>query len=54
MQIKGYFTLIFRLKIIFPEALTRRCSIKKLFLKLLQNSQGNTCAAVSSLVKIQI
>ena len=26
-----------------PEALVRRCSTKKLFLKILQNSQENTC-----------
>ena len=27
-----------------PEALTRRCSVKKVVLEVLQNSQENTCA----------
>ena len=31
----------------------RRCSIKKVFLKLLQNSQEITCARVSFLIKLQ-
>ena len=31
----------------------RRCSIKKELLKILQNSQGNTCAKVSFLTKLQ-
>ena len=30
-----------------------RCSIKKLFLKILQYSQENTCVGVSFLVKIR-
>ena len=30
-----------------PEAVIQRCSIKKAFLKILQNSQENTCAGVS-------
>ena len=29
-----------------PEAVTRRCSIKKMLLKMLQISQENTCAGV--------
>ena len=33
------------------ETVTRRCSVKKLFLKNSQNSQENTCAGVSFLVK---
>ena len=28
------------------EAVARRCSIKKMFLKILPNSQGNTCGRV--------
>ena len=32
----------------------RRCSIKKLFLKISQNSQENTCARVSFLNKSQV
>ena len=31
----------------------RRCSVKKLFLEILQNSQENTCARVSFLKKLQ-
>ena len=31
----------------------QRCSIKKVFLKILQNSQENTCARVSFLIKLQ-
>ena len=29
------------------EAVVRRCSVKKVFLEILQNSQENTCARVS-------
>ena len=35
------------------EAGVRRCSLKKVLLKILQNSQGNTCASVSFLIKLQ-
>ena len=35
------------------EAVTRSYSIKKLFLKLLQNSQDDTCARGSFLMKLQ-
>ena len=31
----------------------RRCSIKQVFLKVLQNSQENTCVGVSFLIKLQ-
>ena len=31
----------------------QRCSVKKLFLEISQNSQGNTCARVSFLIKLQ-
>ena len=30
----------------------RRCSVKKVFLKILQNSQWKTCASVSILIKL--
>ena len=30
-----------------PEVVVRRCSVKKVFLEILQNSQENTCARVS-------
>ena len=35
------------------EAVVRRCSLKKVFLKISQNSQENTCARVSFLIKLQ-
>ena len=35
------------------EAVVRRCSIKKVFLEMLQNSQENTCARVSFIIKLQ-
>ena len=35
------------------EAAVRRCSVKKMFLKISQNSQENTCARVSLLIKFQ-
>ena len=37
-----------------PEAVTRRCSVKKVFLDILQNSQENSCARVSFLIKLQV
>ena len=35
------------------KVVARRCSIKKVFLKILQNSQENTCGRVSFLIKLQ-
>ena len=35
------------------EAVAQTCSIKKVFLEILQNSQENTCARVSFLIKLQ-
>ena len=35
------------------EVVVRRCSIKKLFLKISQNSQESTCVRVSFLIKLQ-
>ena len=32
--------------ILITEAVVQRCSVKKVFLKISQNSQGNTCARV--------
>ena len=37
----------------YPEAVSRRCSVKKVFLEISQNSQKNTCARVSFLIKLQ-
>ena len=35
------------------EAVSQRCSVEKVFLKILQNSQQNTCARVAFLIKLQ-
>ena len=35
------------------EAVARRCSVKKVFLEISQNSEENTCARVSFLIKLQ-
>ena len=35
------------------EAVVRRCSVKKIFLNISQNSQENTCARGSFLIKLQ-
>ena len=32
----------------------QRCSVKKLFLEISQNSQENTCTRVSFLIKLQV
>ena len=37
-----------------PEGVTQRCSVKKVFLEISQNSQENTCARVSFLMKLQV
>ena len=38
----------------FTEAVARRCFIKKVFLEILQDSQENTCARFSFLIKLQV
>ena len=35
----------------YSEAVTQRCSVKKVFLEISQNSEENTCARVSFLIK---
>ena len=40
-------------KVVSPEAVACSCSLKKVFLENLQNSQENTCARVSFLIKFQ-
>ena len=35
------------------EAVIQRCSVNKVFLKVLQNSQANTCTRVSLLTKLR-
>ena len=37
----------------FQEAVVQRCSVKKVFLEISQNSQENTFARVSFLIKLQ-
>ena len=39
--------------LILLEAVVQRCSVKKVFLEILQNSQKNTCVRVSFLMKLQ-
>ena len=39
-------------KHIYKEAVVRRSSVKKVFLKTAQNSRENTCAGVSFLIKL--
>ena len=36
------------------EPVAQRCSLKKVLLEILQNSQENTCARVSFLMKLQV
>ena len=36
-----------------PEAVTRRCSVKKVVIGILQNSRESTCARVFFLIKLQ-
>ena len=35
-----------------PEAVTRRCSVKKVVIGILQNSRENTCARVETLTQM--
>ena len=37
----------------FSETVAQRCSVKQVFLEISQNSQENTCARVSLLIKLQ-
>ena len=37
-----------------PEAVDQRCSVKKVSLRISQNSQENTCVRVSFLIKLQL
>ena len=41
------------LETVHLETVTQRCSVKKAFLEISQNSQENTCARVSFLIKLQ-
>ena len=46
-------TLTDRMRSTITEAVVWRCSVKKVFLEISQNSQENTCARVSFLIKLQ-
>ena len=46
-----YFSVI--LMVLFSEAVAQKCSVKMVFLENSQNSQENTCARVSFLIKLQ-
>ena len=48
----GFETLV-KSKLEKTEAVVRRSSVKKMFLKISQNSQENTCARASFLTKLQ-
>ena len=41
------------MSLFFLEAVAQRCSVKKVFLEISQNSQENTCARVSFLIKLR-
>ena len=41
------------INLVATEAVAQRCSVKKMFLEISQNSQENTCARVSFLIKLQ-
>ena len=43
---------LFYLKV-YSEAIVQRCSVKRVFLEISQNSQENTCVRVSFLIKLQ-
>ena len=40
-------------RFLYVEAVIRRCSVKKVFLEILQNSKESTCARASFLIKLQ-
>ena len=44
----------FSFQFIFPEAVVWRCSVKKVFLDISQNSQGIICDRASFLIKLQL
>ena len=39
--------------LLVKKAVVQRCSVKKVFLEISQNSQENTCVRVSFLIKLQ-
>ena len=46
--------MYFVTKTVQVQAVVRMCSVKKVLLKILQNSQENTCVKVSFLIKLQL
>ena len=50
IQTRKYTDKIKALYLYFTEAVTRRCSVKRLFLKISQSSQESTCVGVSFLI----
>ena len=48
-----YFNALLCSTVFYKEAVTRRCSVKKAFLEISQNSQENTRARNSFLIKLQ-
>ena len=48
-----FFIFKFDLNVNHPKAVVRGCSLKKVFLEISQNSQENTCARDSFLIKLQ-
>ena len=46
------FTTFGNFNIVLSEAVLQRCSVKMVFLEISQNSQENTCAKVSFLIKL--
>ena len=45
--------MTFLKKCVGPEAAARRCSVKEVFLEISQNSQENTCARVSFIIRLK-
>ena len=39
---------------VYTQAATQRCSVKKVFLQISQDSQGSNCVGVSFLIKLQV
>ena len=44
---------VYTIIVLYTEAVVRRCSVKKVFLEMSQNSQENTCARVAFLILLQ-
>ena len=50
IEMEQMFTAKFIL-VLLKEAVAKKCSVKKVFIEILQNSRENTCARVSFLIK---